>query len=138
MKGILCGMGLMLVLTNSGWAAGADTVEVEVLSKTTSSWNGTDLPKYTSGQPEITILRITVPPGVRLPRHKHPVINAGVLLKGQLTVVSEDEEILHLRAGDAIVELVDKWHYGKNEGTSTAEIIVFYAGINGEPITTKK
>ncbi len=128
----------MLALTNSGWAAGADTVGVEVLSKTTSSWNGTGLPKYTSGQPEITILRITVPPGVQLPLHKHPVINAGVLLKGQLTVVSEDREILHLEAGDAIVELVDKWHYGKNEGASPAEIIVFYAGINGEPITIKK
>jgi len=28
-------------------------------------------------------------------------------------------------------------HYGKNEGTQTAEIIVFYAGVENKPITIK-
>ena len=69
---------------------------------------------------------------------KHPVINAGVLLKGQLTVITKDKNILHLKAGEAIVEVVDTWHHGKNEGKTPAEIIVFYAGIAGKPITIKK
>ena len=42
-----------------------------------------------------------------------------------------------MEAGDAVVEVVDTWHYGKNEGSETAEIIVFYAGIQGEPITVE-
>ena len=70
--------------------------------------------------------------------HQHPVINAGVLLQGQLTVVKKDEKILHLKAGDAIVEVVDTWHYGKNEGDEPAVIIVFYAGTVGSEITVKK
>ena len=71
---------------------------------------------YPNGKPEVTILRIIIQPGVELPLHKHPVINAGVLLRGELTVVTEDNETLHMKAGDSIVEVVDKWHYGKNEG----------------------
>lgn len=110
-------------------------INVEVLEKTTTSWNGDSLPVYPQGQPEITILRITVAPGKQLAVHEHPYINAGVLLRGQLTVVTEQGETLHLKAGQAIVELVDKWHYGKNDGTEPAEIIVFYAGIKDEPIT---
>ncbi len=70
--------------------------------------------------------------------HEHPVINAGVLLKGELTVVTEDNKTLYLKAGDSIVEVVNKWYYGKNEGNNTAEIIVFYVGIPDTPITIKK
>jgi quercetin dioxygenase-like cupin family protein len=75
---------------------------------------------------------------MQLPLHKHPVINAGVLLKGELTVVTEDNKTLHLKAGDSIVEVVNKWHYGINKGNESAEIIVFYAGAQGSPITIKK
>ncbi len=138
MKNLFCGICLALLLSSNVWAQDVNTVTVDVLAKTSSSWDGRDLPDYTKGKPEITILRITIPQGVQLPLHKHPVINAGILLKGELTVVTEDNKTLHLKAGDSIVELVNKWHYGKNEGNKPAEIIVFYAGILGTPITIKK
>lgn len=138
MKNLFCGICLALLLSSNVWAQDVNTVTVDVLAKTISSWDGRDLPDYTKGKPEITILRITIPQGVQLPLHKHPVINAGILLKGELTVVTEDNKTLHLKAGDSIVELVNKWHYGKNEGNKPAEIIVFYAGILGTPITIKK
>ena len=110
-------------------------IAVNLLAKTVSSWDGNLLPFYPEGQPEITILRIRVQPGVSLEMHKHPVINAGVLIEGQLTVMSEDGAILHLKAGDGIVELVNKWHYGRNDGEIPAEIIVFYVGTKDGPIT---
>ena len=138
MKKFLGGICLILLLTSNVWAQDVNTVKVDVLVKTSSSWDGRDLPNYAKGKPEITILRIKIPPKVQLPLHEHPVINAGVLLKGELTVVTKDKETLHLKAGDSIVEVVDKWHYGKNEGNETAEIIVFYAGVQDTPITIKK
>ena len=73
-----------------------------------------------------------------MPLHKHPVINAGVLLSGELTVITEDDKSLLLKAGDPIVEVVNKWHYGKNTGKSPAEILVFYVGSPAIPITVKK
>jgi len=42
-----------------------------------------------------------------------------------------------MEAGDPIVEVVNQWHYGQNEGSEPAELIMFYAGIKGEPITVK-
>ena len=70
--------------------------------------------------------------------HKHPEINAGVLLKGKLRVISKENDTLMLKAGEPIVELVNVWHYGENPGTVPAEIIVFYAGVKGTPITIIK
>ncbi|MGY0407768.1 MAG: cupin domain-containing protein [Polaribacter sp.] len=113
-------------------------IEVTTLVKTTKSWNGSQLPKYLDGNPEITILKIIIPPKTKLPLHKHPEINAGLVLKGELTVISETNDTLHLKAGDPIVELVNTWHFGRNDGTEPVEIIVFYAGIKGVPITILK
>ena len=93
---------------------------------------------YPQGQPEITILRITIPAGARLETHSHPVINAGVLMSGQLTVETTDGNVLHLKAGDPIIEVVNTLHYGINEGTVPAEIVVFYAGTVGQAVTVSK
>lgn len=138
MRRLLCVICLALLLASSVSAADVNGVEVQVLSKTSSSWDGRPLPDYAHGKPEITILRIKIPPGAELLLHKHPVINAGVLLSGELTVVTEDNRTLHLRAGEAIVEVVNTWHYGKNEGNEPADIIVFYSGSVGTPITVNK
>lgn len=108
---------------------------VQVLAKTTRSWDKALLPSYPQGQPEITILRIHIPAGTRLDTHRHPVINAGVLLRGQLTIVTIDGKTQHLKAGDPIVELVNTAHYGINNGKVPAEIVVFYAGVVDLPIT---
>ena len=108
---------------------------VKQLVKTSQSWNGDFLPAYPQGKPEITILRITIPAGTKLHTHSHPVINAGVLLSGELTVLTTDGKTLHLKAGDPIVEVVNTLHYGMNEGEVPAEIVVFYAGVVDTPIT---
>ena len=108
-------------------------VTVTKLISSTNSWDGALLPAYPRQQPNITILRIKIPPGVRLHTHKHPIINAGVLLSGQLTVVTTTGATLHLVAGDPIIEVVNTFHYGINEGKTLAEIIVFYAGTLDEP-----
>ena len=138
MKKLLCGICLTLLLSSHVWAQDEKNVQVEVLAKSSSSWDGRLLPDYAKGTPEITILRIKIPSGAQLPLHQHPVINAGLLLSGELTVFTEDDKILHLKAGDSIVEVVNKWHYGKNEGNEPAEIVVFYAGVVDTPITIKK
>ncbi len=115
--------------------ASVDPIQVETLLKTSTSWDGQDLPPYPEGIPEVTILRITVAPGTALPNHQHPVMNAGVLLKGQILVKTEHGKSRQLNAGDSLSEVVNTWHFGSNNGDIPAEIIVVYAGIKGQPIT---
>ncbi len=105
------------------------------LIRTTQSWDENLLPAYPQGQPEITILRLTIPPGTRLENHHHPVINAGVVISGELTVIAENGKVLYLKSGDPIVELVNTLHYGINQGKDPVDLIVFYAGIKDRPIT---
>ena len=112
--------------------------EAVTLIETDKSWNGSELPNYPVGKPKITILKITIPPRSKLNIHKHLVINAGVLTKGELTVVDEQHNTLNLKTGDALVELVNTHHYGENKGNLPAEIIVFYAGTEDLPITVTK
>lgn len=131
-------LALGLLVAALGAAADGEGVKVEVLAKSGNSWDGRALPSYPQGKPEISILKISIPPGMRLPLHEHPVMNAGVLLTGKLKVVTEKNETLELKAGDALVEVVDKWHYGINEGSEPAVIVVFYAGVANSPVTVKK
>jgi len=138
MKRAVFGILLLSLVTGCSTLKPAGDLQSIQLVKSTRSWDGQTLPAYEKGAPEITILRIIIPPGYVLPMHEHPVINAGVLLKGQLTVTTEAGEVLHLKPYDPIVEVVDKWHTGHNEGDEPAEIIVFYAGEEGKQITIKK
>lgn len=113
-------------------------VEAQVLIKTTQAWNGTTLPGYGDGQPEISIVRYRFEPGSSLPMHMHPVINAGVLLKGELTVFTKSGDKVHLKAGEPLVELFKEWHYGLNPGTEPVDLIVVYAGTVGTPLVIRE
>ncbi|WP_422103768.1 cupin domain-containing protein [Winogradskyella sp.] len=134
MKKLIAVMGMMLMLASCGSSKNAG-IQVVKLAETTESWNGDTLPKYPEGQPKITVLKITIPPKTKLHKHYHPVINTGVLLKGELKVIDADNNVLTLKEGDVIVELVNKIHYGYNESHKPAEIIVFYAGTEHDAIT---
>ncbi len=110
-------------------------IQTELLLKSSTSWNGSTLKEYNEGIPEISIIKATIQPGAKVPPHKHIIINAGVLLSGQLTVISENNNILTINAGDPIIELIDTYHYAINSGTEPATLIIFYAGVKGDPVS---
>lgn len=137
MKKIIMLLVLCLIVS-SGFADETKAVTVEKLAQSTKNWNGNLLPAFPEGQPEITILKITIQPGVELPMHEHPVYNAGVLLQGELTVKTKNGKTLHMKAGDPIIEVVNTWHYGINEGAKPAVIMVVYIGKKGQALTVKE
>ena len=70
--------------------------------------------------------------------HRHPVINAGVVLQGELTVVAENGLSKTFSAGSGIVELVNTFHYGENRGTVPVDLAIFYAGGADLPLSVKR
>lgn len=122
---------------DDGHGGTARGVRVETLARSTQDWSGAPLPPYPAGQPQVTVLRISVPPGVRLDTHHHPVINAAVLLQGRLKVVMEDGRSRVLESGDALVEVVNRIHHGESLGPQPALIVVVYAGVEGLPTTVR-
>ncbi len=109
-------------------------IESTTLLETTKSWNGNPLPKI-DGQPKVTISKVVIPVGAKLPRHIHPVITTGMLTKGELTITDVHNKQTTIKAGDVLVEVSNMIHFGENTGTETAEILVFYIGNENTPIT---
>ena len=132
MKIVYC----MMIWLSYVFAAG--NAETTVLAKSDKSWDGSSLPAYPSSAPEISVLKIIIPPHTELPLHKHPIINVGYMVKGVLKVVSVENKTLILKEGDAIIEMVDKWHYRVNESDDPAEIVVVYAGEKGSAYAIKR
>jgi quercetin dioxygenase-like cupin family protein len=110
-------------------------VQVEQILQTTQAWDGTQYAGYPTGQPQLTVLRIKVPPNTALHWHHHPVISVGYVLSGELTLEKKatgERSILH--AGQALAETVQTTHRGFTTN-EPVELVVFYAGQVGVPIT---
>ncbi len=110
-------------------------IKIETLAKSSKEWSGETLPAYPESQPQITVLRITVPVGVELPFHSHPVINAAVVIQGKLELSLKDYKKRIFNTGDALIEVVNKVHTGKSIGQDDLIVIVFYAGTEKLPNT---
>lgn len=108
-------------------------VQTDVLIKSDTAWNGTTYEPYAGGVPELTVLRMTIPPHTTLSWHTHPMPNAAYILSGQLTV--EDRATGHTKvtlAGQAFAEQVGTEHRGYT-GDEACVAIVTYAGTRGVP-----
>lgn len=113
---------------------GKEEVKVDVLAETSQSWDGATLPNYPTTTPKITILRYKFPAHQRLSPHTHSIINCGVMLKGELTIVTLDGREHTFKEGDVVMEMIGTVHYGENRGNEDAEVIMFYAGTEGLPL----
>ncbi len=128
---------LLAACTSSAWAVEANSaVKVTSVLKTTSSWDGTPL-HYPAGQAEITGMVIEIVPGGETGWHLHPVPSFGMVLEGQLTVHLQSGAVKVLKSGEALAEVVNTLHNGRNEGTVPVKILVFYAGAEGQPTTAR-
>ena len=110
-------------------------VKVETLAKSSFEWDGDLLPNYPKSQPEITVLKITIPPGTTLPMHTHPIINAAVILQGTLEVKLPNGTSRTFNEGEALIEVVNTAHYGKTVGNESVVVLVVYAGTKDSPTT---
>jgi quercetin dioxygenase-like cupin family protein len=99
-------------------------IRIETLAKSTSSWDGAPYRAYFSGQPQLTVLKITIDPRTTLKWHYHPVPNAAYILSDDLTLEKKDGNKKHFIAGQALTETVDSIHRGIT-GADPAVLIVF-------------
>jgi quercetin dioxygenase-like cupin family protein len=130
---------LALALTLPFRAAALDSsagVKVTPILKTGSSWNGAPI-TYPGGTAEVTGLLLEIAPGAETGWHKHPVPSFGMVLEGTLEVTLKDGKTRRVNAGEAIAEVVDTWHNGRNVGGTPLKLVVFYAGAAGTPLTVR-
>lgn len=122
---------LLLSFTFHTQAADKSEVTVEKLLETEHAWDGALYPAYPTGTPQLSVLKITIPPHSSLDWHEHPVPNAAYVQQGVLTVekrASGEKRTLH--AGEVLPEMVNSAHRGYT-GSEGVTLIVFYAGQKG-------
>lgn len=109
-------------------------VKVTPLVKATTSWNGAPV-VYPRGQAEITGMLIEIAAGAQTGWHGHPVPSFAVMLEGTLEVELRDGRKKRVGPGEALIEVVDTLHNGRNVGAQPVKLVVFYAGATGMPLS---
>lgn len=129
-------LGVLLICTIGivGCCSEKDTNEevksIELL-RTSQSWNEVELPDYPQGRPELVAVKYIIPAGKKLGWHHHEVMNHGVLVQGELTIIAQDGKTKVVRAGEVVVEMVDAIHHGENRGTEPVVLYMFYLSQKG-------
>ena len=140
---------MLAALAVSMWAmtscktakSAADSAQQQVVSteliRTSQSWDGVELPDYLKGKPELVAVKYVFPAGQKLGWHHHPVMNYGVLVEGELTIIGQDgkEKVVH--EGEAVVEMVNTIHHGENRGKKPVVLYMFYLAQKGMPLAVQ-
>ena len=107
------------------------------LIRTSQSWDGVELPDYLKGRPELVAMKYVFPAGKKLGWHHHPVMNYGILVQGELTIIGQNgkEKVVH--EGEAVVEMVNTIHHGENRGKKPVILYMFYLTQKGLPLAVQ-
>ena len=115
----------------------APQVVSEELIRTSQSWDGAALPDYLVGRPELVAVKYVFPAGQKLGWHHHPVMNYGILVQGELTIIGQDGQEKVVHEGEAVVEMVGTVHHGENRGTKPVILYMFYLSQKDLPLAVQ-
>jgi quercetin dioxygenase-like cupin family protein len=139
-------LSLVLASTTTGLAMAKSSVTEPVVIKevlsATKAWDGSNLPGFNTGTPELKVLTYKIASGAKTSVHIHTINGAGYMLAGELTMYATEDskgsfadaskvKKVQLKAGDAWTEAVNVWHYGENNGQDDVTFVLVFAGDKG-------
>lgn len=133
----LCLTGLLLIVPPAIAADYSSGVTAKVLQKTSVTGNGQKITYPLTDKAEVTAMTVDLAPGAETGWHQHPVPVYAYVVAGNLSVELEDGRQLSFKSGDAIIEVVNTLHNGKNIGAEPVKLAVFYLGAEGIPNVIK-
>ena len=125
----------ILVLPKFSFAK--EKIDVITLIQTSKGLSGKNF-NYQDGKPELRLLKVTIPVGLKTAIHKHPSPMLIHVTSGKLKHV-RGEEINFFKAGDAFVESNNGGaHYVKNIGKKPVILHVGVVSVVGMPTSINK
>ena len=137
-KILLLLLHVSVFLHASSQAAYNKGVVIEQLLKTDTTALGQKIVYPDFQDDEITILKITVPPGESTGWHKHIIPVFAYILEGTLTVELKDNKTITLTKNSTFSEVRNTYHNGINKGTQNVVLIAFYMGEKGKPLSERE
>lgn len=113
------------------------SIKASTILKTETSWDGQPI-EYPSGKAEITGMVVEIAPGGETGWHSHAAPSFGILLEGELEIELKSGAVKHLKSGEALAEVVNTLHNGRNIGSTPVKLVVFYVGAVGQKLSTKE
>ena len=114
-----------------------EKIEVIPIIQSSKGLSGKNF-NYLEGKPELRLLKVKIPVGLKTPIHTHPSPMLIHVTRGRLKHV-RGEEINFFKAGDAFIESNNECpHYVKNVGKKPAILHVGVVSVVGMPTAINK
>ena len=121
----------------SQFSLAQEKIEVIPLIHTSKGLSGKNF-NYLDGKPELRLLKVKIPAGLKTPIHTHPSPMLIHVTRGRLKHV-RGEQINFFKAGDSFVESNNgDAHYVKNIGKKAVILHVGVISVVGMPTTINK
>jgi quercetin dioxygenase-like cupin family protein len=130
----IAGVVISCSLLSAQVAKAPNAIQAKTLLQTDRGWDGKVYESYPKGQPQLSVLEITIPPNTTMEWHRHPIPNAAYVVSGDLKVEKQNGQTANFSKGQVIAETVGEWHRGVTGGQAV-ELLVFYAGAPGVPLS---
>jgi len=112
-----------IFISTIGIAQAADKPIVTPVLSTTQTMTGQKI--EVPANPQLIVTTVEIPPGAKLPVHKHPFARYGYVLEGTLTGMQTDTgKTFTYTPGTFIVEMRDQWHSAVNKGAVPVKLLV--------------
>ena len=140
MKKIILHTCFLLLISLSSFAQNGynSGVKVETLLKTDTTAIGQKIVFPHSLNDEVTIAKVTLPPGTTTGWHKHMRPVFAFVVSGVLKVRLENGLVNQFKPNSTFAEVIDTYHEGFNDSTEDIVLIAFYLGEKGQPLSLKK
>lgn len=113
-------------------------VKLDVLLKTDTTSIGQKIIYPNFEHDEVSVLKVTIPPGKSTGWHKHRFPVFGYILKGTLTIELENNKSLQFSENASFPEVINTYHNGKNLGNEDVVLIAFFMGEKGKPLSERR
>lgn len=125
---------VMMFQSNAPALDASASISASTVPQAESSWDGKTI-EYPAGKAEVTGMMIEIAPGGETGWHLHPVPSFAMVLEGELEVQLKNGAVKNLKAGEALAEVVDALHNGRNVGAAPVKLVVFYTGAVGQRLS---
>jgi len=131
---LVCIIGVLFLSVSIRAQYNSD-IKIEKLLKTDTTSIGQHIVYPSFENDEVTIAKVTIPPGKSTGWHLHHFPVFAYVLQGTLTVEIKDGRKLEFPANSTFAEVIILYHNGMNNGNEDLVLIAFFMGEKGKGLS---
>jgi quercetin dioxygenase-like cupin family protein len=113
-------------------------IKIEKILITDTTSIGQKIEYLSTNNPEVTMLKVIIPPGKETGWHKHTFPVFAYVIDGTLSVEFKDGKKREFKKGTSFAEVINTLHNGRNEGKEDLVLIATYLGEKDKPLSVKE